>query len=133
MRGSGDRGDIYLKVNVLPDSRFTREGENLRVTVPVDLYTAVLGGEVQVPTMDGAVMLNVPAGSQNGRTFRLRGQGMPKVQKPEERGDLFAKIEVKLPQALSDAEIRLFEELRSLQSQTNSDRPRHGTQYRGWL
>ena len=118
MRGSGDRGDIFLKINVEPHPTFTREGENLRVSVPVDLYTAVLGGEVQVPTLDGAVVLTVPAGSQNGRTFRLRGQGMPKLQKPEERGDLFAKIEVKLPQDLSDAEIRLFEDLRSLQSQT---------------
>ncbi len=87
MRGSGDRGDIFLKINVEPHPTFTREGENLRVSVPVDLYTAVLGGEVQVPTLDGAVVLTVPAGSQNGRTFRLRGQGMPKLQKPEERGD----------------------------------------------
>jgi curved DNA-binding protein len=119
MRGSGDQGDIYLKINVLPDGRFTREGDNLRVTVPVDLYTAVLGGEVQVPTLDGAVVLTVPSGSQNGKTFRLRGQGMPELQKPEKRGDLLAKIDVTLPQDLSADEIRLFEDLRSLQAQTS--------------
>lgn len=115
MRGGSDYGDIYLKVTVDPDPRFTREGDNLRVTVPVDLYTAVLGGEVQVPTMDGAVVLTIPSGSQNGRAFRLRGQGMPRLQKPDERGDLFAKIDVKLPESLSDAELQLFEDLRSLQ------------------
>lgn len=114
MRGGSDYGDIFLKINVQPDERFRREGENLRVTVPVDLYTAVLGGEVQVPTMDGAVVLTVPAGSQNGRTFRLRGQGMPRLQRPDERGDLFAKIEIRLPENLSDEEKRLFEQLRSL-------------------
>ena len=116
MRGGSDYGDIYLRINVEPNARFTREGDNLRVTVPVDLYTAVLGGEVNVPTMDGAVVLTVPPGTQNGKTFRLRGQGMPKLNKPDQHGDLYAKAEVKLPEELSEDEIRLFEDLRSLQS-----------------
>lgn len=113
---SGDYGDIYLKIKVSPHPRFKREGDNLRTTVPVDLYTAILGGEVQVPTLDGSVMLTIPAGTQNGKTFRLRGQGMPQLRKPEQRGDLLATIAVKLPQNLSEKERRLFEELRSLRS-----------------
>lgn len=116
MRGGSQYGDIYLKVNVAPHPRFTREGEDLRVTAPVDLYTAVLGGEVEVPTLDGAVALSIPAGTQNGRTFRLRGQGMPHLRKPDQRGDLFAVVQVTLPAKLSDREQLLFEELRSLRS-----------------
>jgi curved DNA-binding protein len=114
MRGGSEYGDVFLKVTVQRDPRFTRDGEDLRVTVPVDLYTAVLGGEIHVPTLEGSVVLTVPAGSQNGRTFRLRGQGMPRLRQPDQRGDLFAKIEVKLPQELSEQERRLFEQLRDL-------------------
>ncbi len=115
MRGS-DYGDIYLNITVDPDAQFAREGDNLRVTVTADLYTAVLGGEIQVPTMDGAVMLTIPAGSQNGRTFRLRGKGMPKLKNADEHGDLLVKLDVKLPEKLSDKERELFEQLRSLRS-----------------
>lgn len=114
MRGSAAGGDLYLRVNVVPDSRFTREGDDLRVTVPVDLYTAVLGGEVQVPTLDRPVMLTIPAGTQNGKTFRLRGLGMPELRHPDQRGDLYAVVEVTLPTRLSDEEKRHFEALRAL-------------------
>ena len=116
MRGGADQSDIYLKINVLPHERFTREGDDLRVNVPVDLYTALLGGEVQAPTLDGGLMLTIPAGTQNGRIFRLRGQGMPQLRKPDQRGDLFAVVQVTLPAKLSDKERQLFEELRALRS-----------------
>jgi curved DNA-binding protein len=116
MRGGASGGDIYLRVNVMPDSRFTREGNDLRVTVPVDLYTAVLGGEVQVSTLDRPVVLTVPAGTQNGKTFRLRGLGMPDIKQPDQRGDLYAVVEVTLPARLSDEEKRHFEALRQLRS-----------------
>lgn len=114
MRGGSDQGDIYLKINVLPHERFTREGDDLRVNVAVDLYTALLGGEVLAPTLDGGLMLTIPAGTQNGRTFRLRGQGMPHLRKPDQRGDLLAVVQVTLPAKLSERERKLFEELRSL-------------------
>jgi curved DNA-binding protein len=114
VRGGVDGGDVYLRVKVLDDPRFTREGNDLRAKVPLDLYTALLGGEVQVPTMDGAVALKIPAGTQNGRTFRLRGLGTPDVKNPDQRGDLFAVMEVTLPTDLSAEERRLFEELRKL-------------------
>jgi len=82
--------------------------------VPVDLYTAVLGGEVLVPTMSGEVKLKIPPGSQNGQTFRLRGKGMPKIKNPDVHGDLYVRIEVRLPTQLSAKQRALFEELRRL-------------------
>jgi len=112
--GGGQAGDLYLKVKVTPDPRFERKGDNLHVTVPVDLYTAVLGGEVRVPTLSGDVNLKIPAGSQNGQSFRLRGKGMPKLRKSNEHGDLYARLEVRLPTKLSPKQRELFEQLRKL-------------------
>lgn len=109
--GGGPAGNIYLRVNVLPHARFERKGDDLHVTFPVDLYTAVLGGEVRVPTLEGDVLLKIPAGTQNGRLFRLRGKGMPALRKAGQRGDLLAKVEVQLPTNLSAAQRKLFEEL----------------------
>ena len=97
------------------DNRFTRDGDNLRVKAPVDLYTVVLGGEVQVPTLERPVVLTVPAGSQNGKVFRLRKLGMPNLKNPDQRGDLLAELDVQMPTTLSDKERSLFEELRSMQ------------------
>lgn len=114
MRGASGQGDIVLVVEVLPDARFTREGDHLRVNVPVDLYTALLGGEVEVPAPDKTVALRIPAGAQNGKVFRLRGLGMPHLKKPDQRGDLLAVVDVQLPAHLSDREKKLFEELRQL-------------------
>ena len=79
--------------------------------LPVDLYTAILGGEAVVPTFKGKVKLKIPAETQSGRTFRLRGQGMPHLDQSDERGDLYAKVVVKLPENLTPEEIELFEEL----------------------
>lgn len=112
--GGAQSGDLYLKVKVAHDPRFERKGDNLYVTVPVDLYTAVLGGEVRVPTMSGEVKLKIPGGSQNGQSFRLRGKGMPKLKNTNEHGDLYAKIEVRLPTKLTDKQRELFEQLRKL-------------------
>jgi curved DNA-binding protein len=108
----GEAGDLYLRVRVAPDSRFERQGDDLRTTVPVDLYTAVLGGAVEVQTLDGTVRLRIPAGTQNGRLFRLRGKGMPRLRQPEEQGDLYAQVDVRLPTELSAQQRELFEELR---------------------
>ncbi|TMD43845.1 MAG: J domain-containing protein, partial [Chloroflexi bacterium] len=103
-------GDLYLRVHVLPDSRFTREGATLRTRVDVPLATAMLGGEVQVPTPDGRqLLLRIPPGTQNGKTFRLRGQGMPVLGQPDKRGDLYAEVNVVLPTHLNAEQRRLFE------------------------
>lgn len=117
MSGAIGQGDILLTIEVLPHQSFQRDGDTLRVTVPVDLYTAVLGGEVEVPTFERPVVLTVPAGTQNGRSFRLRGLGMPNLKQPDQRGDLLAEISVTLPKTLSDEERKHFEELRDLQKQ----------------
>jgi curved DNA-binding protein len=108
----GESGDLYLRIRVAPDPQFERRGDDLYVRVPVDLYTAVLGGEVQVPTLEGPVMLTIPAGTQNGRQFRLRGKGMPRLREPEQRGDLYARVEVRLPEEITPHQRDLFQELR---------------------
>jgi curved DNA-binding protein len=108
----GPAGDLYLRVSVMPDPRYERKDDDLHITVPVDLYTMVLGGEVHVPTMTGDVVLSIPAGTQNGRTFRLRGKGMPRLRHSDQHGDLYAKVEVELPTRLTSQQRELFEELR---------------------
>jgi len=110
----GEPGDLYLRVKVQPDSQFDWKEDDLYVTVPVDLYTAVLGGRVRVPTLSGSVMLTIPAGTQNGRTFRLRGKGMPRRGKKGQFGDLYVKVEVQLPSQLTRRQKELFEELRQI-------------------
>ncbi|MCA9726303.1 MAG: DnaJ domain-containing protein [Candidatus Eisenbacteria bacterium] len=111
-RGTGQSGHLYLVVEVMPDPRFDVEGDDLLTDVPVDFYVATLGGEVRVPTLEGAVKLKIPAGTQSGRTFRLRGQGMPRAPRSKERGDLIARIEIVLPDGMSESEIRGLRELR---------------------
>jgi molecular chaperone DnaJ len=111
--GGGPKGDLFLVVNVRPHDKFERKGADLHVNVDVPLTTAVLGGEVEVPTVAGSVMLTVPPTTQNGKVFRLSGLGMPRL-KGDGRGDLFAKVRAKLPDSLDDKARRLFEELKSV-------------------
>jgi DnaJ-class molecular chaperone len=115
--GTGDapKGDVYLTVTVRPDPRFERDGSTLRTVVDVPLYTAMLGGEAVVPTPTGQVALTIPESTQQGRVFRLRGQGMPALKsKSKERGDLLARVNVTLPQKLSSREKELVEQLQSV-------------------
>lgn len=108
-------GDLYLVVEVAEHPIFDRDGDDLSVDVPADLYTAILGGEVLVPTIKGTrLALKIPAGAQPEQRIRLRGQGMPVLRQPDQRGDLFAVLQVDLPRALSEPERKLFEELRRL-------------------
>jgi DnaJ-class molecular chaperone len=110
LQGKSGKGNLYLRVHLLPDSRFTREGTTLRTRVEVPLAIAVLGGEVQVPIPDGRrLMLRIPAGTTNGKSFRLRGQGMPVLGQPDKRGDLYAEVTVVLPKHLNAEQRRLFE------------------------
>ena len=111
----GSAGDVNLIVTVKPDKRFEREGDNLRTEVDVPVTTAVLGGEVEVSTPTGKVALTVPAETQSGRSFRLRGMGMPKLRgRQRERGDLVARARIVTPTNVSDRERELFEELRQI-------------------
>ncbi len=111
----GASGDLYLLVSVRAHHQFERRGDDLHVEVPVPLTIAVLGGEVQVPTMKGKLALKIPAETQNGRSFRLAGQGMPHLGNSS-RGDLFARVNVVLPTKLSDREKELFKQLNELRS-----------------
>jgi len=116
LRGKGEQGtagagDLFLIIRVIPHETFKRDGNNLTVDVPVDVTTAVLGGKVTVPTLDGPVKLTIPAGTQGGRTFRLKGKGMPDLRQKGVFGDLLAKVRIKVPEHLGDEERRLYEEL----------------------
>jgi len=108
----GPAGHLYLRVKVAPDPRFERKGDDLYADVQIDLYTALLGGKVNVPTMTGPVVLTIRPETQNGRTIRLRGKGMPKLREKDAYGDLYAKMDVQLPTDLNDRQRELIAELR---------------------
>ena len=108
----GSKGDLYLIVRVLPHQVFERKGDDLHTEIAIPLVTAMLGGEVGVPTLKGKVALKVPPETQNGKVFRLAAQGMPHLN-DSSRGDLFAKIKVLLPTKLTPQERQLFEQLRT--------------------
>ncbi len=112
--GGAQSGDLYLNVEVLPHAIFQRDGDDLRTTASLDLYTALLGGTIKVSTIDRSVDLKIPPETQNGKVFRLRGLGMPRLRQPDQRGDLLVTVEVRLPRDLTDQEKDLFRQLRDL-------------------
>lgn len=110
----GGRGDLYLVVALQPHARYERKGSDLHLTVPVNLYTMLLGGQAPVPTLTGRTLnLTIPEQTQSGRVFRLGGQGMPVLQS-NKRGDLYVTVQAELPTKLSERERELFEELRRI-------------------
>ncbi len=110
--GGGARGDLLLVVTVPPHPKFERKGDDLYEDVDVPLTTAVLGGEVEVRTVTAKVMLKIPPMTQNGRLFKLAGLGMPHLNKAG-KGDLHARVRIRLPERLSDEQQKLFEDLRA--------------------
>lgn len=108
---NGQKADLYLVIQVAEDSRFVRKGNDLYTDVSVDLYTAVLGGEVTVPTPGGNVVLTIPAGTQPGQTFRLSGRGMPNLRSPSTHGDLYVRVKVSIPRNLKPEQLALFQKL----------------------
>ena len=107
--GGGPRGDLYLVISVKLDPTFERKGDDLNVDIDVEMVTALLGGEVPVPLLDGRkVMLTIPAETQNNRIFRLGGKGMPRLR-AEGSGNLYARVRIVLPTHLSLEERKLFE------------------------
>ena len=110
-----EAGDLFLQVNVVPHPTFERKGNDLHCDVPVDFYTAALGGEISIPTLKGNMLsLRIPPETQSGRTFRLQGQGMPALRAPNERGDLYARVKIVLPASLSEKEKATLRELAAL-------------------
>ncbi|MGW8251941.1 MAG: J domain-containing protein, partial [Anaerolineales bacterium] len=117
-------GDLYLRIEVEPHSNFERQDADLKTVVNVDLYTAILGGEAEISTIDRSVKLSIPPETPNGKTFRLSGLGMPILNRPGERGDLYAMVEIKLPKNISPREQELFEELRKFREAAGQERTR---------
>jgi molecular chaperone DnaJ len=114
-RAGGSKGDLYLIVKILPHKFFERKGDDLYTEVSVALATAILGGEIVLPTLDGNLSLKIPPETQNGKVFRLAGKGMPQLGNAN-YGNMFAKVNVVLPTNLTEEERRLFERLRSLRT-----------------
>ena len=116
--GGGASGDLYLIISVKPHGRFERKGDDLYTEVSVPLLTAILGGEIMVPTLKGNISLKIPPETQNGQTFRLAGQGMPQMRQSGGTvyGTLYARVKVILPAHFTEQERKLFQELRTLQT-----------------
>lgn len=110
----GPKGDLYIKFNVLPHPLFIRKGGDLFTDVEVNLYTAVLGGEEVVQTLDGKIKVKVKAGTQSESKIRIKGKGLPIYKKEGSYGDLYASIKIRIPAMLSEEEFRLFNELSKL-------------------
>lgn len=115
-RNGGPKGDIYLTVIIPPHPHFERKEDDLYCNIPVDLYTAVLGGKQLIITLKGNIRIDIPAGTENGKVLRLKGLGMPRFGKTNEFGDLYAKVSIMLPKNLTEKEIALFKELQKLQN-----------------
>ena len=114
----GAAGDLYLRVRVRPHPVFERKTDDLHTRIAVPVTTAVLGGEAQVPTLTGTVRLKIPEGTQNGQVFRLKGHGMPQVGKPDDRGDLYAAVDVQLPRTLTKDQRQHYEALAKMERES---------------
>ncbi len=112
--GGASAGDLYLVVKFAPHPLFEADGSNLRCDLPLPLYTAVLGGELSIPTLDGQVNLKIPPETQSGQIFRLRNKGLPQLRQPDKRGDLLVKVQITIPQELTADERKLFKQLQEL-------------------
>jgi curved DNA-binding protein len=110
----GPAGDLYITFRIVNDTGFQRAGNDLYLNVPVDLYTAVLGGETTIETMKGKIKVKVAAGTQNGTKVRLKGQGFPVYKLENSYGDLIVTYQVLIPTNLTNEQRSLFEKLQSL-------------------
>jgi len=128
-RNGGPPGDLYVEVRITPHKIFERSGADLSCEVPISFATATLGGEVELPTINGHVSLKIPAGTQSGKVFRLRGKGVTTVRDPR-RGDLFAKVAVETPVHLTSEQEAL---LRKFEDSVSAGGERHNPRAGGWL
>jgi molecular chaperone DnaJ len=128
-RNGGPPGDLYVDISVQAHSIFTREGQNLSCEVPVSFATAALGGSVDVPTLDGNVVLKIPAETQSGSLFRLRGKGVRSVR-DSGVGDLFCRVQVETPVNLTGDQ---RDKLRAFDSAIQSEGSRHSPRARSWF
>ncbi len=113
---TSERDDLYLVLEVAEDARFERKGDNLHTTAALDLYTAILGGEITITTLSGKIMLTIPPGTQHDQVFRVSGRGMPHMKDPQTHGDLFVKVKIQIPKRLTQQQKQLFEQLARMQN-----------------
>jgi len=117
LRGSGEGGesDLHVRIGIKPHPVFQRQEDDLLVDVEVDLYTAVLGGEVRVPTLEGPVQMRIRPGTQSHTRIALAGKGMPQLKQSNRRGRLIARVRIRIPQDLSPEQTALFRQLQDAQ------------------
>ncbi|MFN3270579.1 MAG: J domain-containing protein, partial [Candidatus Kapaibacteriota bacterium] len=109
--GGNHTGDLLVTVRIQPHKKVERKGDDLHVEVPIDIFKLILGGESKIRTFGGLIKFKIPPRSQNGTILRLKGQGMPKYNNPNERGDLYLKLVAKIPENLSDKELQILKEM----------------------
>jgi len=123
----GPPGDLYVEIKVKEHSVFQREGDDLHCEIPISFVTAALGGKIQVPTLHGRAEIELPEGTQSGKTFRLRGKGI-KGYHSSYPGDLYAHVSLETPVRLSDRQKKLLREF-----ETTLQDPKHSPQSKGWM
>jgi curved DNA-binding protein len=106
----GQGGEVFLVLEVADDPAFERDGSDLHTKVSIDVFKAMLGGEVEVKTISGKVLLTIPAGTQPEQVFRVAGRGMPLLKRPESKGDLYVQVKVQIPRQLTAKQKSLLEE-----------------------
>ena len=119
IKGKGDKGsaaehngDLFVRIRITPHPHFSRKGDDLYSTHTIDLYTAVLGGDTIIKTLFGQVKVRIEEGTQNGKSIRIKGKGMPIYGKSDTHGDLYMQIQVQIPDKLTGEQKRIFEQLR---------------------
>lgn len=112
----GNAGDLIITIHILPNPKFIRKGNNLHIDIEVNLYTAVLGGTIDIPTLQGIVKMTLPKGTQGGKTLRLKGKGMPEYGSESRFGDLYVKTIITIPTNLNKEEEELFIKLKNIES-----------------
>jgi len=128
-RNGGPTGDLYVEIRVEPHKIFEREGSDLSCDVPISFATATIGGEVELPTLNGTVSLKIPPGTQSGKIFRLRGKGVTTVR-DHRTGDLFARVAVETPVNLTSEQVSL---LQKFEDSVGAGGNRHNPRAGGWL
>ncbi len=123
----GPSGDLYVEIHLKPHQVFERRADDLHCEIPISMVTAALGGKVQVPTLGGKAEIDLPEGTQSGKTFRLRGKGIKGVRSSYP-GDLYARVVVETPVRLNEAQKKLLREL-----EASLHDPKHSPQARGWM
>jgi len=125
----GPPGDLYVQVHLRPHSVFQRDHDDLHCEMPISITSAALGGEIAIPTLDGSARINVPSGTQTGRTFRLRGKGIRGVRS-QAPGDLFCHVVVETPVNLTSRQRELLQEFETI---SQKDAARHNPRAKGWF